>query len=131
MAFLVDADWVIDALARRRGALATIAALAPHGISISRVTVGEIYEGAFGFPDPQLELARLRGFLGPFEVIDLSDDIIERFASTRAYLRRTGQMIPDFDIVLASTALHYDLTVLTHDVGHFQRIPGLKIYRDS
>jgi len=37
-------------------------------------------------------------------------------------------MIPDFDIVLAATALHYDITVLTHDVGHFRRIPGLKLY---
>ena len=128
MAFLIDADWVIDALGARRGAFAAVHALAPQGVSISRVTIGEIYEGAFGFPDPQLQLARLRHFLGTFDVLDLNDEIMERFAAIRAYLRRTGQMIPDFDIVLAATALHYDLTVLTYDIRHFQRIPGLKLY---
>lgn len=128
MAFLIDADWVINALAARRGAIAAIRALASQGISISRVTVGEIYEGAFGLPDPHLQLTRLRHFLGAFDVLDLNDDIMERFASTRAFLRRKGRMIPDFDIVLAATALHYDLTVLTYDVAHFQRIPGLKVY---
>ncbi len=36
MAYLIDADWLIDALARRRGALATIAALAPRGIDLKQ-----------------------------------------------------------------------------------------------
>jgi predicted nucleic acid-binding protein len=38
---------------------------------------------------------------------------MERFAAIRAHLRRRGELIPDFDLLLAATALHYDLTVLT------------------
>lgn len=78
MAFLIDAGWVIDALAARRGAIAGVRALAPRDISISLVTVGEIYEGAFGFPNPQAELARLHRFLGVFDVLDLNDGIMDR-----------------------------------------------------
>jgi tRNA(fMet)-specific endonuclease VapC len=51
-----------------------------------------------------------------------------RFAELRAFLRRRGGLISDFDIIIAATALHYDLTVLTFNVRHFQRIPDLRIY---
>lgn len=129
MAYLIDADWAIDALGGHRDARPILESLMGVGVSISWVTVGEIYEGAFRSPDPQSHLDVFRAFLDFFSVLDLNDDIMERFASIRALLRRKGQIIPDLDIVLAATALHYDLTVLTYDVGHFRRIPGLKVYQ--
>jgi predicted nucleic acid-binding protein len=49
-------------------------------------------------------------------------------AEIRAYLRRQGQLIEDFDILIAATALHHDLTLLTFNVRHFQRVPDLQIY---
>ncbi len=54
---------------------------------------------------------------------------MERFAETRAFLRRRGELISDFDILLGATALHHDLTVLTFNVRHLQRIPDLKLYQ--
>jgi predicted nucleic acid-binding protein len=44
-------------------------------------------------------------------------------------LRRRGLLISDLDIVLAATALQLDLTVLTYNSRHFERIPDLRIYR--
>jgi tRNA(fMet)-specific endonuclease VapC len=51
-----------------------------------------------------------------------------RFAETRAYLRRRGMIISDFDIIIGSTALLHDLTVITRNLRHFRRIPDLRIY---
>lgn len=67
MAYLLDADWVIDALYGRRRAAETLLTLAPEGIAISWVTVGEIYEGAFGRANPQVHLTTFREFLHPLE----------------------------------------------------------------
>lgn len=128
MPYLIDADWVVRALAGDMETRAALARLCPEGISISWVTVGEIYEGAYGKSDPQAALAAYREFLQPFPILDLNDPIMERFAQVRADLRRRGQIIPDLDLLAAATALHYDLTVLTSD-RHFQRVPGLKIYQ--
>jgi predicted nucleic acid-binding protein len=47
----------------------------------------------------------------------------------RIFTMRVGQIISDFDILLAATALHYDLTVLTRNTRHLNRISTLKIYR--
>jgi predicted nucleic acid-binding protein len=130
MPYLVDADFAVRALAGDLGTRATLERLRPEGISISWVTVGEIYEGVFGRSDPQAALAAYREFLQPFPILDLNDPIMERFAHTRADLRRRGQIIPDLDLLTAATALHYDLTLLTSD-KHFRRIPGLKLYEDE
>jgi len=46
MPYLLDADWVIDALAGRRNAAATVRRLSSRGVAVSLVTVAELYEGA-------------------------------------------------------------------------------------
>lgn len=53
--------------------------------------------------------------------------IMRRFAQVRGDLRSKGQLIGDPDLLIAATALHYDLTLLTHNVRHFGRIAGLKV----
>lgn len=67
--------------------------------------------------------------MAPYRHLGLSDPIMERFAETRATLRRRGQIIPDFDILIAATALHHDLTMLTFNLRHFERVPDLRIYQ--
>lgn len=126
--YLLDADIAIDALAGRQRALHLLTRLAPDGIAISIVTAGEIYEGAYGAADPAARLAAYRRFLHTFPVLDLTDAIMERFAQTRAQLRRAGSLIPDLDLLIGATAVHHDLTVLTRNARHFGRIPGLTIY---
>jgi tRNA(fMet)-specific endonuclease VapC len=131
MSYLLDADWAINALARRRNADEILATLLPDGVAISWVTVGEIYEGAFGYPDPSAHLATFRELLRQLQILNPSDPIMERFAQIRSYLRQHGQMISDFDILLGATALQHDLTVLTYNTRHLRRIPNLKLYQAS
>jgi tRNA(fMet)-specific endonuclease VapC len=90
--------------------------------------VAEVYEGAFHTNDPPGHLATLRAFLAPYPVVQLDDDIAERFAEVRSLLRHQGQIISDFDLVLAATALHHGLTVLTFNLRHLSRVPGLNLF---
>lgn len=53
---------------------------------------------------------------------------MERIAEIRALVRRRGQLIPGFNIVIAATAPHHNLTLMTFNLRHFQRIPELKLY---
>jgi tRNA(fMet)-specific endonuclease VapC len=54
---------------------------------------------------------------------------MERFGVLRGDLQRRGQIIGDPDILIAATALHHDLTLLTRNRNHFMRLPGLKLYQ--
>jgi tRNA(fMet)-specific endonuclease VapC len=127
--YLLDADWAINALARKRRAHTILTRVASTGIAISWLTVGELYEGAFDSPNPDAHLTALRTFLQPLRILGVNGPIMERFAETRAMLRRRGEIIPDFDIIVAVTALHYDLTVLTFNVRHLSRVSDVKLYQ--
>lgn len=128
MNYLVDADWLIDAMVGRALAQETLERLSDQGVAVSIIAVAEVYEGAFNTADPQATLSGMREFLGDFAILPVSDPVVERFAQTRATLRQQGQMIPDMDLLIASTALAADLTLITRNLRHFTRIPGLQLY---
>ena len=128
MGYLLDADWIIDVLGGRRGARDILSGLASEGLAVSWITIAEVYEGAMAAADPESALEVFRRYLHSFRILDLNDPIAERFARIRSDLRRRGSLIPDLDILLGATALHYDLTVLTRNLRHLSRIPGISLY---
>ena len=44
------------------------------------------------------------------------------FARERRRLRAAGNLIPDFDLMIGATAVRYDLTLISNNRRHFQRI---------
>jgi tRNA(fMet)-specific endonuclease VapC len=126
--YLIDTDWLIDASIGIPTAVRLLDLLRDEGLAISIISYGEVLEGAVGGPDPATETARFRRFLARFAVVPLDEVTMDQFAVLRADLRRRGQLIPDLDLLIAATALTHDLTLLTRNVRHFARIPGLRIY---
>ena len=63
MSYLVDSDWIVDALAGVDSALKVLEELSEEGLAVSIISVGEILEGAYGFPDPDSHRLRFRQFL--------------------------------------------------------------------
>jgi predicted nucleic acid-binding protein len=129
MAYLLDSDWVINALAGRRRAVSPLERLSSQHIGVSVITLGEIYQQAFESTNPDAYLTSFRKFIAPFRIIPVTEPIAERFAEIRALLTRRGELISDFDMLIAATALHYNLTVLTFNYRHFSRIPDLTLYQ--
>jgi tRNA(fMet)-specific endonuclease VapC len=131
MFYLLDTDWIIRAITGQGFAGTTLRNLTPGQIAVSLFSVAELYEGAFNSPNPQGHLISIRHFLAPYHILAPNEPIAERFAELRVFLRRRGELIADFDTMIAATALHYDLTVLTFNLRHFQRIPDLKLYQPT
>ncbi len=126
MKYLVDSDWVVDYLAGKQQAISLLSSVWPDGIAISLITLGEIYEGIYYGRDPQRSEAVFHLFLRSVDVLPLNRSIMQRFARIRGDLRAKGQLIGDPDILIAATAIYYDLTLLTRNKKHFQRISTLK-----
>jgi tRNA(fMet)-specific endonuclease VapC len=129
MAYLLDSDWLINALAGKRHAIYPLERLSSKHIGISVITLAEVYQQAFESTNPEAYLASFRRFIAPFRIIPVTESIVERFAEIRALLTRRGELISDFDMLIAATALHYNLTVLTFNYRHFSRIPDLTLYQ--
>lgn len=99
------------------------------GAGVSIISHAEVFEGAFGYPDTESQLALYRQFLDQFVTLPLSGPIIELFARVRSELRHAGNLIPDMDLLIAATAMHHDVTLVTRNLRHFDRITGLRTYR--
>ena len=128
MAYILDSDWALSALKGRPAAVDPLDRLLAQRVFVSRITVAELYEGAFHTVHPEALIVSVRHFLSAFTVLEITDPVTVVFSELRAMLRRRGDRIPDFDLLIAATALHHNLTLLTFNRRHFDRVPELKIY---
>ena len=55
--------------------------------------------------------------------------IAHQFGIIRGDLRQRGLGIGDPDVFIAATAMHHALTLVTQNIRHFGRIPGLLLYQ--
>ncbi len=127
MRYLVDTDWVIDHLHGHEPVVRRLELLAPQGIGLSIVSLAELYEGVIYSTSPQENEKALNYFLDGVDILYLEDAICQIFARERGRLRAVGRIIGDFDILIGSTAIYYELTLLTNNRRHFERMDGLSI----
>jgi predicted nucleic acid-binding protein len=129
--YLVDTDRAADWLKGRPDALDLLQLLAPDGLAISLISLGELYEGIYFGGDPIAGERGLRSFLRFVDVLPLNRSIVKRFAQIRGELRRQGQLIGDPDLLIAATALHHDLFIVTRNTRHFARVPGISLHQSG
>lgn len=101
--------------------------IAPEGAAISVIAYGELLEGVLFSKrgQPALNRQRLMQFIDPLDIIDVTVDVAEIWASLRGALRAGGTITPDNDLIIAATALRFDMTVVTFNRKHFERIEGV------
>jgi predicted nucleic acid-binding protein len=129
--YLLDTD-VLSNLLRRTPStalLAKLASVAPEEQFTSSITLGELVYGAHRLQHgASALLQRLEETLPPnLPVLPFDADAARRYGEVRAELERRGSPIGDADLRIASIALDRDLTVVTANVRHFERVPDLAV----
>lgn len=128
MKYLIDTDWVIDHFNKVAKVTKKLEELAPQGLALSIISLAELYEGAYYSRDPIQSEAILRDFLAPdLTVLGIDEEICKVFGRERGRLRRQGTIINDLDLLIASTCLRYDLTLLSNNRRHFEMVVGSRI----
>jgi tRNA(fMet)-specific endonuclease VapC len=128
MTYLIDTDWVIDHLNQIARVTRRLEELAPAGLALSIISLAELYEGVFYSRDPVESNAALQRFLNPeLTMLGVDEETCKIFGKERGRLRASGALIGDCDLLIGSTALRHNLTLLTNNRRHFERIEGLRI----
>ena len=60
-------------------------------------------------------------------VIPMTDNSAKISAELYSSLRQSGNTVDDIDLLIAGIAIDNDLTLVTNNVKHFNRIPGLRV----
>ena len=128
MLYLIDTDWVVHWLHGVERVKTRVDQLKPEGIGISIISIAELYDGVVGATDPERSERALLDFLDQgIVLVELDTATCRLFAQERSRLRRAGTPIGDFDLMIGATAVRHDLTLLSNNRRHFQRIAGLNL----
>lgn len=133
MPYLIDSDWVIDHLANVPEASKLLERLAQDGIAISIITYMEVFQGVLRSPNSEEAQTKLRAFLDTVPVLPLSPAVAERCARLRETLRKQRKRINmrALDLIIAATAIEYNLTLVTRNTEDYADIPDLQLSRPS
>jgi tRNA(fMet)-specific endonuclease VapC len=91
-------------------------------LCIALTTAGELACG------PRVEeRAAWEELVGRFRVLEPDLDACWFYGDIFRFLRDNGMLIGANDLWIAATALAHDLALVTRDVAHFRRVPGLRV----
>lgn len=99
-----------------------------HDVRFNLLVYGEIIEYFLGFQDYERRQRQLRALMAAVPPIELTAEIMDRYAKLRRQMRRPygDGLIGDVDTVIAATAIEYDATLITCD-SDFLRVPKLRL----
>ena len=96
-------------------------------LAVTAISVGELTHGVFKSARVEENLARLSILLTDLVVLPYDERAARQFGRLKAQLERSGQRLSDLDLQIASVAKVHDSPLVTHNLRHFERIPGLAL----
>jgi predicted nucleic acid-binding protein len=128
--FLFDTDVLSHVLKRAPAPslLGRLATVPPEQQFTTAITVGEMVYGAYRSPRREQLLRQLEERVWPnVRILPFNRAAAETYGRLRAELERAGTPLSEPDLRIAAIALTHDLTVVTGNVRHFSRVPGLRV----
>lgn len=125
--YLLDTNIVIFLLKGKYRIHEKIAFAGVENCFISEITLAELKIGAEKSSDPIQAHSAVNAFTQTVTVLPISG-VLDVFATEKVRLERAGTPMHDhFDVLLAATALFYNLVMVTNNVRHFSFFPNLAV----
>ena len=131
MPYLVDSNVVIDHLGEVPEASQFLDQFAQDGIVISIITYMEAFQGVVRSEHPEEAAEKFHAFADKVLILPFSFAVAERCARLRETLRSQNKRVKSraLDLIIAATALEYDITLITKNTEDFKDIPDLILYQ--
>lgn len=125
MKYLLDTNAVIAILNGDERFLTKLEQYDENEFIISSIVLSELYYGAYKSQRKTQNLDKIK--LLPFKVVQFNRTDADIAGKIRTDLESKGTPIGAYDTLIAGQAVAQDLILITHNVGEFQRVDGLKI----
>jgi tRNA(fMet)-specific endonuclease VapC len=124
--YLLDTNICIFYIRGKYALNKKIASIGFDNCYISEITLAELKYGVACSNKVIENNALINEFAKEINILPVFD-CFDIYASEKAKLRKTGNLIDDFDLLIASTALLNQLILVTDNVKHFDRIETISI----
>jgi len=126
--YLLDTNIVSYWMRGDRGVMDRIKQHSPLELAISTITIAEILYGIEKSPtrkkERKVKIGKIRSLL---KIYSFDEASTEKYAAIRYKLEKSGAVISERDIQIASIAKANRLIVVTHNTKEFDRVNGLKV----
>lgn len=127
MKVMLDTNICIDLIGDRPPSLLErVTSHAVGDIGISVITLAELEYGVSKSSRPAKNREALEQFVSPLEVALFERQAAAVYGRLRAALEKKGQSIGSMDLLIAAHAVSLDVRLITHNVGEFGRVAGLR-----
>ena len=124
---MLDTNIVSDLMRNPSGPAAIrLAAHGPARVGLSIFTAAELTFGAQKAKSPKFA-ERVTAILARFPILPFASPGEEHYGAIRAFLSARGTPIGPNDLWIAAHALTLGVTLITHNLTEFQRVPGLAV----
>lgn len=96
-------------------------------ISISSITLSELFYGVSKSSKPEQNFIALTQFVAPLEILPFGGEAPQYYGNLRTRLEKQGTPIGSLDMLIAAHALSLSLTLVTNNEKEFNRVSNLKI----
>ena len=125
---LLDTNAVIALLTGRSPRLIDKVTSSPVGsLALPAIVVHELYFGAYRSARIEHNLETLRLLITDIPVLDFDTQDAIVSGEIRARLANSGRPIGPYDVLIAGQAKARRLTLVTNNVGEFERVEGLPV----
>jgi tRNA(fMet)-specific endonuclease VapC len=124
--YLLDTDTVSYALRGMGDVAARLRAVRPSEVGISAITLAELRFGADRKGSRKLH-ASIDAFGRAIAVAPFDDEAAAEFGRLGSLLAERGTPIGEMDVLIAAHAVTLKAVLVTNNVRHFSRVPGLAV----
>lgn len=126
-AWMLDTNTLSDLIRNPRSALVwRLGNIEPDAVCTSIVVACELRFGARRMGSDVLT-QRVEQLLASLTVLPLDEPADQHYADIRAALERAGTPIGNHDLFVAAHARSRGMTLVTHNMREFERVPGLRM----
>ena len=93
---------------------------------VSEITIAELKYGIAKSTKKKKNQLALDTFQAKIEVLPIFP-ALDIYATEKARLKTKGKMLDDFDLLIGSTAIFNNLTLVTKNISDFNRLDGIVI----
>lgn len=95
-------------------------------LKMSVITYYEVCNGLY-YKDAQKQLEKFKEFAAHCDILPLIQEVADLSAVIFSDLRKAGKTVGHTDILIAGTAIFYDLQLITNNTKHYQDIDNLNL----
>lgn len=127
MRYLLDTGIIIYWMKGNRSISNKIVSEGFSNIASADISKAELYYGAYKSQRTEANLAAIKNLSERINFVPFNEPAQSVFGMLKADLEKKGTRLDDVDLMIASTAIAFNLVLVTNNTGHMQRIPGIQI----